>query len=318
MDAFLDFEKPIAELEGKIRELHHIAQAGDADIGDEIKRLEAKASKLLLETYSKLSPWQKTQVARHPNRPHFSHYISRLIDGFTPLAGDRAYAEDSAIKGGLGRFRGMPVMVIGHEKGTGTEGRVKHNFGMAQPEGYRKATRLMQLADRFSIPVITLIDTPGAYPGIGAEERGQSEAIARAIEGCLAISVPICSVIIGEGGSGGAVALATGNSVIMLEHAIYSVISPEGCASILWRSPDYASEAAEALKLTASDLLQFGVIDVVVEEPVGGAHRNPNYAIDALGKVLFKTLKELKTIDGIKLKSSRRQKFIEIGRHTLA
>ena len=318
MQSFLDFEKPIAELESKIRELRHLAESGDADIGDEVARLEAKASALLVETYANLTPWQKTQVARHPNRPHFSDYVTRLIEGFTPLAGDRAYGDDPAIQGGLGRFRGRPVMVIGHEKGSGTNGRVQHNFGMAQPEGYRKSVRLMNLANRFNIAIITFVDTPGAYPGIGAEERGQSEAIARSIEACLSLRVPLLSVVIGEGGSGGAIALAAGNRVMMLEHAIYSVISPEGCASILWRSAERAQEAAEALKLTAGDLMGFGVIDSVIEEPIGGAHRSPRGAIDATGDAIDTALLSLGNFDGGQLKSDRREKYIEMGRNSLA
>jgi acetyl-CoA carboxylase carboxyl transferase subunit alpha len=318
MESFLDFEKPIAELESKIRELRRLAESGDADIGDEVIRLEAKASTLLIETYANLTPWQKTQVARHPNRPHFSDYVTGLIEGFTPLAGDRAYGDDPAIRGGLGRFRGRPVMVIGHEKGSGTDGRVRHNFGMAQPEGYRKAVRLMKLANRFNIAIITFVDTPGAYPGIGAEERGQSEAIARSIEACLLLNVPLISVLIGEGGSGGAIALATGNRVMMLEHAIYSVISPEGCASILWRSAEHAQEAADALKLTASDLMSFGVIDTVIDEPIGGAHRSPGGAVDAAGDAIDAALRSLGNFDGGQLKSSRREKFLEMGRNGLA
>jgi acetyl-CoA carboxylase carboxyl transferase subunit alpha len=318
MESFLDFEKPIAELESKIRELRHLAETGDADIGDEVARLEAKASDLLVATYANLTPWQKTQVARHPNRPHFSDYVTGLIEGFTPLAGDRAYGDDPAIRGGLGRFRGRPVMVIGHEKGSGTDGRVRHNFGMAQPEGYRKAVRLMKLANRFNIAIITFVDTPGAYPGIGAEERGQSEAIARSIEACLSLQVPLLSVVIGEGGSGGAIALAAGNRVMMLEHAIYSVISPEGCASILWRSAEHVQEAADALKLTASDLMRFGVIDTVIGEPIGGAHRSPCGAIDATGGAIDAALKSLGNFDGGQLKSSRRKKFLEMGRNGLA
>tara|TARA_A100001037_G_scaffold303478_1_gene337587 strand:- start:671 stop:1627 length:957 start_codon:yes stop_codon:yes gene_type:complete len=318
MEAFLDFEKPIAELESKVNDLRQLAETGDADIGEEVAKLEAKASELLIDTYAILTPWQKTQVARHPSRPHFADYVSRLIEGFTPLAGDRAYGDDRAIRGGLGRFRGRPVMVIGHEKGSGTEGRVHHNFGMAQPEGYRKAARLMQLADRFGIPVITFVDTPGAHPGIGAEERGQSEAIARSIEACLSLRVPLLSVVIGEGGSGGAVALATANRVMMLEHAIYSVISPEGCASILWRSAEHAQEAAEALKLTAKDLMGFGVIDTVIDEPIGGAHRSPQSAIESVGEALDSAFLTLGNLDGAQLKSSRREKFIEMGRNGLA
>ena len=317
MEAFLDFEKPLAELEGKIRELRHLADTGDADIDEEVARLETKAGALLVDTYANLTPWQKTQVARHPNRPHFGDYVSRLIDGFTPLAGDRAYGDDPAIRGGLGRFRGRPVMVIGHERGNGTEGRIRHNFGMAQPEGYRKAARLMKLADRFDIAILTFVDTPGAYPGIGAEERGQSEAIARSIETCLSLSVPLLSVVIGEGGSGGAIALASGNRVMMLEHAIYSVISPEGCASILWRSAEHTRQAAEALKLTAGDLMDFGVIDTVIDEPVGGAHRSPLDAIDAAGDAIEAAFMSLDNLDGEQLKSSRRKKFLEMGRNGL-
>jgi acetyl-CoA carboxylase carboxyl transferase subunit alpha len=314
MDSFLDFEKPIAELEGKIKELRTLADGGDADIGEEVSRLEAKAGELLIETYGKLTPWQKTQVARHPNRPHFDAYVARLVTGFTPLAGDRLFGDDRAIRGGLGRFRGRPIMLIGHEKGTGTEGRVRHNFGMAQPEGYRKAVRLMELADRFGLPVVTLVDTPGAYPGVGAEERGQSEAIARCTEACLALDVPLVSVIIGEGGSGGAVALATGNKVLMLEHAIYSVISPEGCASILWRSAEHARTAADALKLTAQDLKALSVIDEIVPEPIGGAHRSPDTAIDSVGAAIADVLDAFGGRAGPDLQAERREKFLAIGR----
>ena len=271
----LEFEKPISELEGKVKELRHLSNGSDLDLADEIARLEARAEKLLRQTYAKLTPWQKTQVARHPDRPHFSHYVAALLEDYTPLAGDRAFGDDRAIQGGLARFRGRSVVVIGHEKGTDTEGRVRHNFGMANPEGYRKAVRLMHLAERFGLPVITLVDTPGAYPGIGAEERGQAEAIARAIEACLQIAVPLVGAIIGEGGSGGAVALAVADRVLMLEHAVYSVISPEGCAAILWRSGDQAPAAAEAMRLTAQDLHELGVVDQIIPEPLGGAHRAP-------------------------------------------
>ena len=318
MPAFLDFEKPIAEIEGKIEELRHLTEAGELNIADEVGKLQDKVNRLLKQTYSKLTPWQKVQVARHAERPHFSDCIAALIDDFTPLAGDRAFAEDQAIIGGLGRFRGQAVMVMGTEKGDDTDARVTHNFGMARPEGYRKAQRLMLLADRFNLPVVTLVDTSGAYPGKGAEERGQAEAIARSIEICLNIKVPLVSVIIGEGGSGGAMALAAGNRVLMLEHAIYSVISPEGCASILWRSGDQAKEASEALKITAEDLLELGVIDEIVPEPLGGAHRDPQKAIRALGDVLEKTLEPLLGKEGGVLRRERREKFLAMGKTGLA
>ncbi len=314
---FLDFEKPIAELEGKIEELRHLSDTGDMNIAEEVAKLQAKAERMLRQTYSRLTPWQKTQVARHPERPHFSDYVSRLVEDFTPLAGDRLYGEDRAIIGGIGRFRGYSCMWIGHEKGHDTASRVKHNFGMARPEGYRKAQRLMRMAERFSLPVVTLVDTAGAYPGIGAEERGQAEAIARSIEVCLDIKVPVITVVIGEGGSGGAIALAAGNTVFMLEHSVYSVISPEGCASILWRSGDYAREAAEQLKLTAQDLERLKVIDRVVEEPLGGAHRNHATTIDSLGALLEQELLDLVKLDGPKLKQRRRDKFLEIGKQGL-
>jgi acetyl-CoA carboxylase carboxyl transferase subunit alpha len=310
----LEFERPISELEGKVKELQHLSSEGDElELGDEIARLEGRAEKLLRQTYAKLTPWQKAQVARHPERPHYGHYVERLIDDYTPLAGDRGFGDDRAIQGGLGRFRGRAVMVLGHEKGTETEGRVRHNFGMANPEGYRKAVRLMRLAERFRLPVLTFVDTPGAYPGIGAEERGQAEAIARAIEACLQLTVPILAVIIGEGGSGGAVALATADRVLMLEHAVYSVISPEGCAAILWRSGDHAAQAAEAMKITAQDLLALGVIDGVVEEPLGGAHRKPEAAIDAVGDRLAAALDPLLAVPGPELRHLRRQKFLAMG-----
>jgi len=318
MPTFLDFEKPIAELEGKIEELRHLSDDGDINIADEVGRLQAKVERLLTQTYAKLSPWQKVLVARHPDRPHAGDYIERLIDDFTPLAGDRLYGEDAAVISGIGRFRGRSIVVLGTEKGHDTESRVRHNFGMARPEGYRKAQRLMALADRFSLPVLTLVDTSGAYPGIGAEERGQAEAIARSIEVCLGLRVPLIGAIIGEGGSGGAIALATGNSVLMLEHAIYSVISPEGCASILWRSSEQAQDAAEALKLTAQDLLKFKIIDHVVNEPLGGAHRDPVAAIDALGDAIEDQLRALAQYDGEELRRRRRQKFLDIGRSGLA
>ncbi len=314
MSTYLDFEKPIAELEGKIKELRHLSDGGEIDIVDEITRLQTRVDRLLRQTYGKLTPWQKTLVARHPERPHFSDYIDALVEDFTPLAGDRAYAEDKAIIGGLGRFRGLSVMIIGHEKGADTDQRIAHNFGMARPEGYRKAARLMRLADRFGLAVITLVDTPGAYPGIGAEERGQAEAIARSIETCLDLRVPLVSAIIGEGGSGGAIALAVANRVLMLEHSIYSVISPEGCASILWRSGEKAEEAANALKLTAADLLELGVIDRLIDEPVGGAHRDPAATVAALGDAIEAALDDLVGVSAGELKSRRREKFMKIGR----
>ena len=318
MANFLDFEKPIAELEGKIEELRHLSDHDDINIAEEVARLQGKAERLLRQTYAKLTPWQKTQVARHPDRPHMKDYVARLVEDFTPLAGDRLYAEDAAIMGGIGRFRGFSAVVIGTEKGADTSSRVRHNFGMARPEGYRKAQRLMRMAERFQLPVVSLVDTPGAYPGIGAEERGQAEAIASCIEVCLSIRVPLISVIIGEGGSGGAIALAAGNSVYMLEHAVYSVISPEGCASILWRSADQAQTAAEALKLTAADLLALGVIDGVVPEPLGGAHRGREITIDAVGDVIERTLRELRREDGATLRQRRRDKFLEMGQKGLS
>jgi acetyl-CoA carboxylase carboxyl transferase subunit alpha len=311
---FLDFEKPIAELEGKIEELRHLGDSDEMNIAEEINRLQVKVDRLLRTSYGKLTPWQKTQVARHPDRPHFSDYIDRLITDFTPLAGDRAFGEDKAIIGGLGRFHGQSVVVIGHEKGCDTESRVRHNFGMARPEGYRKARRLMQMAAHFHIPVITLVDTAGAYPGVDAEARGQAEAIARSIETCLDIRVPLISVIIGEGGSGGAIALAAGNLVLMMEHAVYSVISPEGCASILWRSGDAAKDAAEALRLTAQDLHRLGVIDDIVQEPLGGAHRNAELTIATLGEHLERGLRALTASEGGVLRARRREKFLEMGK----
>ena len=314
----LEFEKPIAELEGKIEELRHLSDNGDVNIADEVSKLQAKVDKLLRSTYAKLTPWQKTQVARHPERPHALAYIAALIDDFTPLAGDRAFAEDQAIVGGLGRFRGRSVMVIGHEKGHDTESRLRHNFGMAKPEGYRKAVRLMEMANHFQIPVITLVDTAGAYPGVDAEARGQAEAIARSIETCLDIRVPLVSVIIGEGGSGGAIALATGNTVLMLEHAIYSVISPEGCASILWRSNDNAKDAAEQLRLTAQDLHKLNIIDSVVPEPMGGAHRNIDLMFQTLSMSLESALRDLTDTEGGVLRAKRREKFLEMGRAGLS
>jgi len=315
MPNFLDFEKPIAELEGKIEELRHLSDDGGINIADEVAKLQTKADRLLRQSYAKLTAWQRTQVARHPDRPHFSDYVAELIEDFTPLAGDRLFAEDRAMIGGIGRFRGYSTVILGQEKGADTKARVAHNFGMARPEGYRKAQRLMRLADRFKLPVITLVDSAGAYPGIGAEERGQAEAIARSIETCLALKVPIVTAIIGEGGSGGAIAIATANRVLMMEHAIYSVISPEGCASILWRSGEQAEEAAEALKLTAQDLLKLGVIDEIVPEPLGGAQRGKREAIEAVGDALERSLFELRKLDGGALREGRREKFLEIGRN---
>ena len=313
MNTFLDFEKPIAELEGKIQELRHLSDDSEINIAEEVARLQAKADRLLRQSYAKLSPWQKTQVARHPDRPHASDYVAGLIEDFTPLAGDRLYADDKAIIGGIGRFRGYSVVVLGTEKGADTTGRVAHNFGMARPEGYRKAQRLMRMADRFALPVITLVDTAGAYPGVGAEERGQAEAIARSIEQCLAIRVPLISVIIGEGGSGGAIAIATADRILMLEHSIYSVISPEGCASILWRSGDQAREAAEALKLTAQDLVKLRVIDEIVAEPLGGAQRDREKTMAAVGDTIERHLLELLKNDGAALRHTRREKFLSMG-----
>jgi acetyl-CoA carboxylase carboxyl transferase subunit alpha len=317
MNSYLDFEKPIAEIEGKIRELRHLGNSGGLNIVEEVARLQGKVDRTLRQTYARLSPWQKTLVARHPARPHCLDYVGALIEDFTPLAGDRKFGEDRAIVGGLGRFHGRSVMVIGQEKGADTESRLSHNFGMPNPEGYRKAVRLMRLAERFGLPVLTLIDTAGAYPGVGAEERGQAEAIARSIETCLDLRVPIVAVIIGEGGSGGAIALATANQVLMLEHAIYSVISPEGCASILWRSAEHAQEAAEALRLTAEDLLKLGVIDEIIPEPLGGAHRAPAEAIGAVGATVERVLDALRGLAGGELRSRRRQKFLAIGQKSL-
>jgi acetyl-CoA carboxylase carboxyl transferase subunit alpha len=315
MPSYLDFEAPVAELEGKIAELRALAQ-GDktVSIADEVKALEKKAAKILADLYDNLQPWQKAQVARHQDRPHAMAYINGLIKDFTPLAGDRKFAEDFAVVGGLGRFRGYPVMVIGQEKGEDTASRLKRNFGMARPEGYRKAVRLMEMADRFAMPVITLVDTAGAYPGIDAEERGQAESIARSTDCCLGLGVPLVSVIIGEGGSGGAIAIATGNAVLMLEHAIYSVISPEGAASILWRDSARAKDAAAAMRITAQDLKKLGIIDEIIEEPVGGAHRGPEAAIAATGDAIARTLAAYSGVSGDVLRTQRREKFLAIGR----
>lgn len=314
MTSFLDFEKPIAELQGRIDELRETAAGGTVDLAADIGRLQAKSDKLLRETYARLTPWQKTQVARHPERPHFNHYVAGLFQDFMPLAGDRNFADDQAIIGGFAMFRGRRIMVIGHEKGDDTASRLRHNFGMGKPEGYRKAVRLMQLADRFGLPVVTLVDTSGAFPGIQAEERGQAEAIARSTEQCLALGVPMVSAIVGEGGSGGAVALATGNRVLMFEHAVYSVISPEGCASILWRTADRAADAAEAMKVTAQDLVALGVVDTIVPEPLGGAHRNAAGAIQALGDAVEKALAAIGNMSRDDLRRNRRQKFLDIGK----
>jgi len=297
MRQFLDFERPIAELEDKIEELRHLSSSGELNIAKEVGRLERRARRLLRQTYLRLTPWQKVLVARHPERPHCLEYIAGLIADFVPLAGDRGFAEDRAVVGGIGRFRGRSVVAIGTEKGGDTEARLEHNFGMARPEGYRKARRLMRLAERFGLPVLTFIDTAGAYPGIDAEARGQAEAIARAIETCLDIRVPLVAAVIGEGGSGGAIALAAGNAVLMLEHAVYSVISPEGCASILWRDAAHTQAAAEALRLTAQDLLRLGIVDRVVAEPLGGAQRLPREAINSLGEALDEALRPLLALD---------------------
>ncbi len=314
MRHYLDFEKPVAELEGKVEELKHLSDAGDLNIAEEVTRLQAKADRLLRGTYAKLTAWQKTQVARHPQRPQASDYIATLVEDFVPLAGDRLFGEDAAILSGLGRVAGHSCVVLGQEKGKDLQSRQTHNFGMARPEGYRKAQRLMRLADRFGLPVVTFVDTPGAYPGVGAEERGQAEAIAKSIEVSLGLSVPVIAVVIGEGGSGGAVALATADRVIMLEHAIYSVITPEGCASILWRSAEQAKEAAEALRLTAQDLHRLQVIDQVIEEPVGGAHREPERAIAAVGEALEEALRARKAVPAGELRQQRRQKFLDMGK----
>jgi acetyl-CoA carboxylase carboxyl transferase subunit alpha len=310
----LDFEKHISAVEKKIDELRHMSKADGVSIVDEISKLQSKVDKLLKEKYDKLSSWEKVLVARHPERPHFLNYIGSLIEDFVELSGDRSFSEDAAIVAGFGKFRGQPVLIMGHEKGNDTTSRVKHNFGMPKPEGYRKAQRLMKLADHYGLPIITLVDTAGAYPGIDAEERGQSEAIARSIEVCLSVKVPLITIVIGEGGSGGAIAIAAANRVLMLEHAIYSVISPEGCASILWRSADKKQEAAEAQKLTAQDLLKLKVIDGIIKEPLGGAHRDHKEAIKRLGDTLEKELEKLLTLSPQDLMSQRHKKFLDMGR----
>jgi len=320
MNVFLDFEKPIADLEGKIEELRQFGSNGTdgkhsgIDIDEEVARLEGKTAQMIADTYARLTPWQKTLVARHPARPHFSDYAARLFTDFTPLAGDRLFGEDRAIVAAVGRFRGRSVAVIGHEKGNDTKSRIKHNFGMAMPEGYRKVQRLFEMADRFGLPVISLVDTAGAYPGVGAEERGQAEAIARSTQACLAVGTPFVATIIGEGGSGGAVAIATANKVFMLEHAIYSVISPEGCASILWHKSDKASDAAAAMKITAQDLLELKVIDGIIGEPVGGAHRGPEAAIQSTGDTIERALNELSQYGAEELRRRRRDKYLQIGK----
>jgi acetyl-CoA carboxylase carboxyl transferase subunit alpha len=313
MRSYLDFEKPVAELDSKIDELRALAASG-SDIGEEISSIEDKAAQALKDLYDNLTPWQKTQVARHPQRPHFSDFINGLITEFTPLAGDRKFGEDEALIGGFGRFRGESICVIGQEKGATTESRLKHNFGMARPEGYRKAVRLMEMADRFDIPVLSLVDSAGAYPGIGAEERGQAEAIARSTDACLSLGVPNIAVIIGEGGSGGAIAIATANRVLMLEHAIYSVISPEAASSILWRDGSKAQEAATNMKITAQDLLRFGVIDAILKEPPGGAHRDPSTVVLLTGDAIADAFNDLRNLDRDALRKQRRQKFLDIGR----
>ena len=313
MRHFLDFEKPIAALEGKIQELRHLTNETDINIAEEIGKLQTRMEKELTQTYQSLGAWEKVQVARHPDRPKLSQIITELTDEFVPLAGDRNFAEDYAIIGGLAKFRGRDVVIMGTDKGASTEERIKRNFGMARPEGYRKAIRLMEMADKFGLPVLTFVDTAGAYPGRGAEERGQAEAIARSIQTCLNLSVPMVTAIVGEGGSGGAIALATANRVVMFEHAVYSVISPEGCASILWRSAEHAQKAAEALRLTAQDMLKLGVIDGIVDEPLGGAHRDITGAISSLGDMMVKQLDELSSLTGQAVKADRRAKYVAIG-----
>ena len=311
----LDFEKNIFEIESKIESLKYLADSQDVDISQEVARLQQKLEKQIKVSYSNLTPWQKSQVARHPQRPHCLDYVHALIEDFTPLCGDRLFGDDEAMIGGIGRFKGISVVVVGQEKGHDIESRIKYNFGMAKPEGYRKAQRLMDLADKFKMPVIAFVDTSGAFPGVDAEARGQAEAIASSIEKCLQIKTPIVSVVIGEGGSGGAIAIATANRVLMLEHSIYSVISPEGCASILWRSADKVKEATEALRLTAQDLRKLGVIDEIIAEPLGGAHRDPQAAIERVGESILKHLKELMPLSGEELKKRRTEKFFRMGRH---
>ncbi|MCX8255073.1 Acetyl-coenzyme A carboxylase carboxyl transferase subunit alpha [Beijerinckiaceae bacterium RH AL1] len=315
MPQYLDFEKPVADIDAKIDELRQLNLNGDAPaIGEEMVRLESRSAKALADLYATLTPWQKTQVARHPQRPHFSDYVKAMITDFTPLSGDRVFGEDEAIVGGFGRFRGRSVCIMGQEKGSDTDSRIKHNFGMARPEGYRKAARLMQLADRFGLPIISLVDTPGAFPGIDAEERGQAEAIAHSIDVCLGVGVPNVAAVIGEGGSGGAIAIAACNKVLMLEHAIYSVISPEGASSILWREAGRAEDAATSMKITAQDLLRFGIIDAIVSEPTGGAHRDPAKCIESTGNAIEAALRELGPLDREALRAARTDKFLAMGR----
>jgi acetyl-CoA carboxylase carboxyl transferase subunit alpha len=314
MNTYLDFEKPVAALEARISELQDTADESGLDANAEIAKLAAKADKMLADTYAKLTPWQKTQVARHPERPHFKHFVAKLFDDFLPLAGDRAFGDDQAIMGGLARMGEQRIVVIGHEKGDDTESRLRHNFGMGKPEGYRKAIRLMDVADRFGLPIVTLVDTSGAFPGVQAEERGQAEAIARSTERCLQLGVPMIACIVGEGGSGGAVALASADRVLMFEHAVYSVISPEGCASILWRTGDKAADAAQAMKMTAADLKGLGVIDDIVPEPVGGAHRDHDLAIANLGKAIADNIQQFKGLSRGEIKKRRHTKFLAIGR----
>lgn len=311
----LDFEKNIVEIENKIESLKHLAEGQDVDISQEVSRLQQKLERQVRSSYSNLSPWEKTQVARHPERPHCLDYVHGLIEDFTPLCGDRLFADDEAMIGGIGRFKNISVVVLGQEKGHDLETRLKYNFGMAKPEGYRKAQRLMSLADKFNMPIICFVDTSGAFPGVEAEARGQAEAIASSIQKCLQVQVPVVSVVIGEGGSGGAIAIATANKVLMLEHAIYSVISPEGCASILWRSADKVKEATEALKLTAQDLKKLGIIDEIIPEPLGGAHRDPKAMIESVGNALLKNLKELMPLSREELKKQRNEKFLKMGRN---
>jgi acetyl-CoA carboxylase carboxyl transferase subunit alpha len=313
MRSYLDFEKPVAELEAKVDELRALAASG-SDIGDEIARIEDKAQQALADLYANLTPWQKTLVARHPQRPHFTDFVGALITEFTPLAGDRKFADDEALMGGFGRFRGESICVIGQEKGATTDSRIKHNFGMARPEGYRKAVRLMEMADRFGIPVLSLVDSAGAYPGIGAEERGVAEAIARSTDTCLSLGVPNVAIITGEGMSGGAIAITTANRVLMMEHAIYSVISPEAASSILWRDGTKAQEVATNMKITAQDMLRFGVIDRILNEPAGGAHRDPKAMIAATGDAIAEAFNDLRNLDADAIRKQRRQKFLEIGR----
>ena len=317
MISYLEFEKPIAALDARIAELRDTAEAanlgGNLDIASEVQKLEAKSAELLAQTYRNLTPWQKTQVARHPSRPHFRDYVARAFSDFVPLGGDRCFGEDQAIIGGLARLGDQRVMLIGHEKGNDTQSRIRHNFGMGKPEGYRKAVRLMEMASRFGLPVVTLVDTSGAFPGVEAEERGQAEAIARSTQACLALGVPMVATIVGEGGSGGAVALASAERVLMLEHAVYSVISPEGCASILWRTAEKAADAAEAMKVTAQDLMGLGVIDRIVAEPMGGAHRNPVATAIALGNAIAEELDALASKDPAALRTMREERFLQIG-----